>query len=1029
MIGQTISHYRVLEKLGEGGMGVVYAAADTHLGRRVAIKFLTATSDQHYRARFLREARSVSLLSHANIATVFDYGETPEGQPYIVMEFVRGKTLADLLAENAVSLRRSAEIAASVADALSEAHHHGIVHRDIKPANIVVTDRGQVKVLDFGLAKQLYEEQFFAADGDAKTLFATRTRSEVVVGTPLYLSPEQATGGKVDGRSDLFALGAMLYECVAGRSAFSGSSIIEIGAQVLHVDPPPPSTVNSRVPTDLDRIIMKALAKKADDRYQTAAELASDLKAIAGSLPAGEGTTRAFGPVRATHPSAFLTTFNEAFKRPRVSLGFFAVALVVAVSGIWLVLHFWRPSPYKPSVAAQGWYEKGTSALRNGAYYQASKAFEEAIKADARYALAHARLAEAWVELDYADRARTELLRANQLVGDRAVLSALDALYFDAISAVATPDFPRAIELYKQIVSQDSSPSAYLDLARAYEKNDQTDEAIKSCLEATNRDRDFGSAFLRLGILYQRKRDTKSASAAYERADTLFQAQGNIEGRIELLLRRGSLMRELGKLAEAKTLLQQSIDLAGANNSELPKINGLIEMGRVAYAEGATGQAENYQKQAIDFAEQHGLETPMVRSLIYLGNTFLAKGDYDQADKNFNLALGVAERNKSPYLENLSLANIGTLRYYQLRTDESLQLAQKALDFFQSGGYRAQVMFAMITVARATRRKGDFDSALHTLEQRLQLARQADDRRQVAVTYGEMGFALFQREHYPEALDQYSKAAADFQQLGDRLNLAYNLMNRGNILWRLGRYQESAEALHQASELANRPEGKYEPVLTEIELINAQIALSQRNFADAKLRSRRVLSTSPAPEDVTIDAEYTLGLAEAFSGAGADGERLCKEAVDAAGKIGDVALLSRAQLALAEVQLIGGNARSALATATEPQKRLALTGQQESQWRAWAIAARASRALHDETSARQQLTQATALLSRLEQSWRAEDFSHYTERPDIRVLLQQSGMTSTGPTTSTNQLRRNTHDLANSQRFARGSTAYPRDIC
>jgi tetratricopeptide (TPR) repeat protein/predicted Ser/Thr protein kinase len=994
MIGQTISHYRILEKLGEGGMGVVYAAVDTSLGRRVAIKFLTAASEQHYRARFLREARSVSVLSHANIATVFDYGETPEGEPYIVMEFVRGKTLAELVAENALSLRRSVEIAESVAEGLAEAHEHGIIHRDIKPANVVVTDRGKVKVLDFGLAKQLYEEQFYATDGDAKTLFATRTRSEVVVGTPLYLSPEQATGGKVDGRSDLFALGAMLYECVTGRSAFSGSSVIEIGAQVLHVDPQRPSTINPHVPAELDRIVMKALAKKPDARYQSAAELASDLKAIAASLPVGdEATTRAFGPVRRTQPSAFLTTLNETFKRPRVSLGFFAVALVLAAGGIWMVLHFWRPAQYKPPAAAQAWYEKGTSALRAGAYYQASKAFEEAIKADPRYALAHARLAEAWVELDYADRARTELLQANQLVADRKVLSPADSLYFDAISAVATPDFPRAIDLYKQIVAQDSSPAAYLDLARAYERNDQTDEAIKSCLEATNRDRDYGTAFLRLGILYQRKQDPKSAGAAYEKADTLFQAQGNIEGRIELLLRRGSLMRELGKLADAKTFLQQSFDLAGANNSELPRINALIQMGRVAYAEGATGQAENYAKQAIDFAEQHGLETPMVRSLISLGNTFLAKGDFEQADKNFDLALRMAERNKSPYLQNLSLANIGTLRFYQLRTDESLQISEKALAFFQAGGYRAQVMFAMITVSRAKRRKGDFDGALKILEQRLQLARQADDQRQVAFSYGEIGNALFGQDRFPEALAEYEKAGTDFDRLGDRLNLVYSWLSRANTLWRLGRYEDASEALRQASDLADKPEGRYQPVLIEIEAIKGEIALSRREFSEARSKSEFVLKADSAPfELVPIKAKCTLCLAEGFSGGRAEGQRLCENAVEAATKAGDVSLASRALLALAIAQLANGNARAALASATQAQQRLAASGQKESEWRAWAIASEASRALRDETSARQQLKTASDLLSQLKQSWGTETYTRYVARPDIRALLQESGV-------------------------------------
>ena len=153
-IGQTVSHYRILEKLGEGGMGVVYVAVDTHLGRRVAVKFLSAASDQHYRARFLREARAVSTLNHPNIATVFDYGETPAGQPFIVMEVVRGKPLSDLLANGALSLSRAVKIVESVAEALGEAHAHGIVHRDIKPSNVVVTERGQVKVLDFGWAQR-----------------------------------------------------------------------------------------------------------------------------------------------------------------------------------------------------------------------------------------------------------------------------------------------------------------------------------------------------------------------------------------------------------------------------------------------------------------------------------------------------------------------------------------------------------------------------------------------------------------------------------------------------------------------------------------------------------------------------------------------------------------------------------------------------------------------------------------------------------------------------------------------------------
>ena len=218
MIGQTVSHYRILEKLGEGGMGAVYLAEDLHLARRVAIKFLTST-DHHYRARFIREARAVSALSHPNIAMVHDYGETSAGQPFIVMEYVKGKSLSDLLDEG-LTLTRSVEIVSAIAEALGEAHHQGIVHRDIKPSNVLVNERGHVKVVDFGLVKHLFDPPSSDVDLDAKTIYSTQTRSDVIVGTPLYLSPEQATGKEIDGRSDLFALERCFTSALPGSRRF-----------------------------------------------------------------------------------------------------------------------------------------------------------------------------------------------------------------------------------------------------------------------------------------------------------------------------------------------------------------------------------------------------------------------------------------------------------------------------------------------------------------------------------------------------------------------------------------------------------------------------------------------------------------------------------------------------------------------------------------------------------------------------------------------------------------------------------------
>src|ERR1044071_3789758 len=442
MIGQTVSHYRILEQLGEGGMGSVYLAEALPLARRVAIKFLTAT-DHHYRARFIREARAVSALSHPNIAMVHDYGETPTGQPFIVMEFVKGKSLSDLLDEG-LTLQRSVEIVSAIAEALGEAHEQGIVHRDIKPSNVLISERGHVKVLDFGLVKHLFEPPASGVDLDAQTIYSTQTRSDVIVGTPLYLSPEQATGKQIDGRSDLFALGALLYECLTGQSAFSGGSVLEIGAQIIHVTPPPPSKINPHVTPELDRITLKALEKKLDARYQTAGEFLKDLKTAAATL-SGNGVPVASKSAKATEgfqraTNAF-ATLTMSLRRQRFSLASVIPAFVVAGLVIWAFIHFWPRTYYQPSAAALHWYEQGTDSLHNGAYYQASKALSQAIELDSKFALARARLAQAWTELDYTDRAKDELLAVTTITGDRSTVSPRDALYLDAITATVTRRF------------------------------------------------------------------------------------------------------------------------------------------------------------------------------------------------------------------------------------------------------------------------------------------------------------------------------------------------------------------------------------------------------------------------------------------------------------------------------------------------------------------------------------------------------------------------------------------------------------
>ena len=349
MIGQTVSHYRIVEKLGEGAMGVVYLAEDTHLGRHVAIKFLTDSQDHRYRARFIREARAVSTISHPHIAVIHDYGETTECQPFIVMEYIKGETLSDLLHESKLTITEAVEVIEAVGEALGAAHARGIIHRDIKPSNVLVNKDGEVKVLDFGLVKHLHEDHPQEAGPDANTLLA-RTSSNVIIGTPLYLSPEQAMGTAVDARSDIFALGALLYESLTGKPAFSGGSVIEIGARILHFNPPPPSSINKRVHPELDRITLKALAKKPESRYQKAAEMVADLRATRNALDNEDGhRTQRLVASKPSHSSAF-KSISESLRRPRLSIGFFAFAIVcvgLAIGLIWPRPPITQPVPFE----------------------------------------------------------------------------------------------------------------------------------------------------------------------------------------------------------------------------------------------------------------------------------------------------------------------------------------------------------------------------------------------------------------------------------------------------------------------------------------------------------------------------------------------------------------------------------------------------------------------------------------------------------------------------------------------------------
>jgi serine/threonine protein kinase/Flp pilus assembly protein TadD len=277
MVGQTVSHYRVLEKLGQGGMGVVYKARDTHLDRFVALKVLPPerVSDPERKRRFVQEAKAASALNHPNIITIYDIS-SDRGVDFIAMEYVPGKTLDQLIGRKGLPVGEALKYAVQIADALARAHGAGIVHRDLKPSNIMVDEHGQVKVLDFGLAK-LIETAPSGEDEPTRTIQA-QTEEGSIVGTVAYMSPEQAQGLKVDARSDIFSFGAVLYEMLSGRRAFQGDTKLSTLTAILREEPKPLSDTVKGLPAELERIVTKALVKAPGDRYQHTDDLLVDLK-------------------------------------------------------------------------------------------------------------------------------------------------------------------------------------------------------------------------------------------------------------------------------------------------------------------------------------------------------------------------------------------------------------------------------------------------------------------------------------------------------------------------------------------------------------------------------------------------------------------------------------------------------------------------------------------------------------------------------------------------------------------------------
>ena len=975
-------------------MGEVFLAQDTKLERRVAIKLLPAKSldDLHARKRLLREARAAATLDHPNICSIYEVNDTGDA-PFIVMQYVEGKTLFTKLQEAPLTPEEVIDVGIQIAEALAEAHERGVIHRDIRPQNVIITPRGQAKVLDFGLARIA---QTAEVDAEAKT-DTQLTGEGYIVGTVAYMSPEQLRAMPIDARSDLFSLGATLYECATGKAAFTGNSKIEISSKVLQVEPRKPSHVNPGIPRGLEQIILKAMAKDVDERYQSAEQMLEDLRRLRSSLssvtavfPSSSVTRESSGAIA---PPA-LSPFQRAIRSRKVQI---ALAAIVVLALVWIAFKFWRPSPYQVNSSAKLYFDEGVRAINLGTYFQASKALKQAVDSDPQYAPAHARLAEAYLEISNTEQARAEVLDAVARANQRALASG-DKLHLDAIDATVRRDFPAAIASYQALLAQapaSEKANAYVDLGRAYERNEQIDSAIENYSQATTSDPQSAGAFLRLGVAYgrrrdQKKEDPKNAEAAFGKAEQIYQVLTNNEGQVEVVFQRGVLFYGTGNLPAAKEQFEKALEMAKSQNNPYQMTRTELELSLVYRDQGNVEGAKALAADAITIAQNNDIKNVAINGLIDLGLAFMSGGSFDDAGNYFQQALDLALRANSKAGEMRAHLSLARLNFQRSNNDAAIAELKPALDFYRSSGYRRETSIVLTLLGRAYQDKGEDATAQKYFEEQFDLVTKAGDDSGLGDSHMSLAFLKgLNQDAYTEALAHLDeKLKIDDLRKSDR-GKAFTQMNRGNFLWQLGRYDEARAALDAAFAIATKPESQLNTVIAWVHLVRARIALSQLQYPEAKKEAQLAVDASAKFPDVALQAKAFLGRAMALSGAGAEGRKLCEEALAAAQNLKSRPLITSAQLALAEATLANKDSAAALQTALDVQKIFAQSGQKDSEWRALLIAARASDLAGDKVAAQDYASRADKACDELAQKWGAESFESYLRRPDIQLYRTQ----------------------------------------
>lgn len=748
MIGTTVQHYRITDRIGAGGMGEVYRADDLRLGRPVALKFLPPSlqSDPESRARLLNEARAASMLRSPNIAVTYDIGES-EGRDFIVMEFVEGELLSSRVAKGALATREAVETGIQIADALDEAHTRGIIHRDIKSANLMRTDRGLVKVLDFGLAK------FVAGQAAAEVTRAQMTLAGTVVGTVSYMAPEQALGRTVDGRADLFSLGVVLFEMLTGRVPFVGTTPTEIIDRILHEDAPPVSRFVTAIPPSVDAIVGRALEKAPEFRYQLARDVYNDLKAVASELDAGPRRTSRIAAAiqRRVESSVAVMTFANITREPADD--WIGTGIAETVSSDLKNVH-------GLTVIGRARVYDALRNLSSDAHLNDSLAIDIGRRLGATWVVVggYQRLAGmVRITANFVDVTTGELRGTVKVDGKIDEIFALqDRIVYElsqGLNVALQGSEVAEIEKHetRSVEAYESYARGMMNLRQA--TRESIDRAIAAFEDATRYDPEYAIAWAALGGAFGLKGNFLSITEMLDKAIELERRALAIDPDFaDAHMWLGAALLGLGKSDEAIVSIKEAIRLEPDNGQAhqglaralwvgkglfkeaIPEFERAIELNPEAgYSylqlsmllawEGHYDRAEEICRRAVELQEQYisgnaGLQ--IVGAHSRLGYVHYLRGNYEEALKAYEREMAFVSSGDHALRERTQIelnVKIGTVYFRQGRADDAARHFDRALRAFDARVARgADDPFTRYYIAGVLALRGEHDRALDSLQ-------------------------------------------------------------------------------------------------------------------------------------------------------------------------------------------------------------------------------------------------------------------------------------------------------------------------